>query len=120
VTWHRVDARLVRGIVGKRRAGWPVRKIAKHFGVKPALVEDVLAKAGSGLRELVAKARRDLSYAQSALTDISAALDALGVSDEIPRRNINGPVTAAGCPGCGVAKGHAADCPTLEEPEVPA
>jgi hypothetical protein len=73
----------------------------------------------SGLRELVAKARRDLSYAQSALTDISAALDALGVSDEIPRRNINGPVTAAGCPGCGVAKGHAADCPTLE-PEVPA
>jgi hypothetical protein len=63
--------------------------------------------------ELVASIRRDLTYAQTKITDLTAALDALGHTDAgVPRRNYNAPVTATGaCPSCGIAGGqHTADC----------
>lgn len=76
------------------------------------------SKPAGTIGELVASIRRDLTYAQTKITDLTAALDALGhVDAAVPRRNYNAPVTAKGaCPDCGIASGqHTADCERGQE-----
>lgn len=63
------------------------------------------------IRDLVMNIRRDLSYAQTKLTDLVQALDTLGAM-HLPRTAVNGPVTAPGCPDCGCGDNvHTGDCP---------
>jgi len=66
---------------------------------------------GLTAHELAMKIRYNATAIQACVTDLVALLDELGLSDrQFGRRNINGPVLAVACPGCGCNGAHAADC----------